>query len=70
MASLLVAIGRNARGSGCFCVGSGDHCLRVGFVEDGLDDLLLLGSEDLGQAVVELGLLLLEVCTEISRWSQ
>jgi hypothetical protein len=30
-------------------------------VEDTLDDLLLLGAENLGQALVELGLLLLEV---------
>lgn len=69
MAGLLVAIGRDARGCGCFCVGSSDHGLCVGFVEDGLDDLLLLRAQDLGQAVVELGLLLLEVCMEISRRS-
>lgn len=61
MAGLLVAIGRDARCSGCLCVGSSDHCLCIGFVEDRLDDLLLLGTEDLGQAVIELGLLLLEV---------
>jgi hypothetical protein len=29
-------------------------------VEDTLDDLLLFGAEDLGQALVELGLLLLK----------
>lgn len=57
---LLVAV-LHARCSGGLCVGSGDHGLGVGFVEDTLDDLLLFGAEHLGQALVKLGLLLLEV---------
>lgn len=61
LAGLLVAIGLHARCGGCFRIGSGDHRLRIGFVEDGLDDLLLLRAENLGQAIVELRLLLLEV---------
>lgn len=60
-AGLLVAVGLHARGSGSFRVGGRDHRLGVGFVENGLDDLLLVGAENLGQAVVELGLLLLEI---------
>lgn len=58
--SLLVAVGLHARCSGGFCVGSGDHGLGVGFVEDALNDLLLLGTENLGQTLVQLGLFLLK----------
>lgn len=58
--SLLVAVGLHARCSGGFCVGSGDHGLGVGFVEDALNDLLLFGTENLGQTLVQLGLFLLE----------
>lgn len=61
LAGLLVAIGLHARCSGSFRIGGRDHRLGVGFVENGLDDLLLVRAENLGQAVVELGLLLLEI---------
>ena len=57
--SLLVAVGLHARCGG-FGVGGGDHGLGVSLVEDTLDDLLLFGTEDLSQALVELGLLLLK----------
>lgn len=57
---LLVAVCRNACCSGSLRIGGGHQGLGIGFVEDGLDDLLFLGTEDLGQAVVELGLFLLE----------
>lgn len=36
--------------------------MRVRLVENGLDDLLLFGVQNLGQVLVELGLLLLKVC--------
>jgi hypothetical protein len=58
----LLAVGRDARCSGGLGVGGGKQRLGLGFVEDGLDDPLLLGAEDLGQAVVELGLFLLQAC--------
>jgi hypothetical protein len=56
----LVAVSLHARCGGGFCVGGGSHGLGVSLVEDTLDDLLLFGAEDLGQALVELGLLLLK----------
>lgn len=59
--SLLVAVGLHARCSGGFCVSSSDHGLGVGFVEDALNDLLLLRTENLGQTLVQLGLFLLKV---------
>lgn len=58
--SLLVAVGLHARRGGGICVGSGDHGLGVGFVEDALNDLLLFGTENLGQTLVQLGLFLLK----------
>lgn len=58
---LLVAIGLHARCCGCFRIGCGDHRLCIRFVESGLDDLLFLRAEDLGQALVQLRLFLLEV---------
>lgn len=58
--SLLVAVGLHARCGGGFCVGSGNHGLGVGFVKDALNDLLLFGTENLGQTLVELGLFLLK----------
>lgn len=66
LAGLLVAIGRYACSSSCFSVCRSCHSLRIGFVDDPLDDLLFLGSEHFGQAVVELGLFLLEVCRMVS----
>lgn len=56
----LLAIGLE-RSSNSFRIGSGSHCLGVGLVEDTLDDLLLLGSENFGQTFIELGLFLLKV---------
>jgi len=58
---LLVAVGLHARRSGGFSVGSCER-LGVSLVEHRLEDLLLLGAEDLGQVLVELRLLGLEVC--------
>jgi len=49
---LLVAVGLHARCSGGFGVGSSGQCLGVSLVENGLDNLLLLGTEDLGQTVI------------------
>jgi len=39
--------------------------LGVRLVENALDDLLLFGVQDLGQVLVELGLLLLKGCTTL-----
>ena len=61
LASLLVAIGLHARGSSGLCVLLGEDGLLVSLVEDALDDLLLIGAENLGQALVQLGLLGLKV---------
>ena len=56
----LLAIGAHSGGNG-LRIGSSSQSLSISLVEDALDDLLLLGSENLGQAVIELRLLLLEV---------
>jgi len=57
---LLVAVRWDARCSSSLRIGGGSHRLDVGFLEDGLDDMLLFRAENLGQAVVELWLFLLE----------
>lgn len=58
---LLVAVRWDARcSSSSLRIGGSSHRLDVGFLEDGLDDMLLLRAENLGQAVVELWLFLLE----------
>lgn len=54
---LLVAVGLHACGSGGLGVGSSSQRLGVSLVEHPLEDLLLLGAENLGQALVELRLL-------------
>lgn len=56
----LLAIGLQSSGDG-FSIGSSRQCLGIGLVEDALDDLLLLRTENLGQAFVELRLFLLKV---------
>jgi hypothetical protein len=58
--NLSVAVGLHARCGGGFSVSSGNHSLGVSFVEDALDDLLLFGTENLSQALVELRLFLLK----------
>lgn len=40
---------------------------RIRLLDDGLDNLLLVGVENLGQALVELWLLLLKVCDGVYR---
>ena len=63
LAHLLVAVGLHARSSSSssLCVLLGEDGLLVSLVEDALDDLLLIGAENLGQALVQLGLLGLKV---------
>lgn len=60
---LVIPVGLGVRCRGCcrLCVGRGER-FRIRLVEHGLDDLLLVGVQDLGQAFVQLRLFLLEVC--------
>lgn len=66
LSRLLVAVSLHARGGGGFGVGGGDHGLGISLVEDTLNDLLLFGTEDLGQTFVKLGLFLLKAYTHVN----
>jgi hypothetical protein len=56
----LVAIGLHARRRRGFGIGGGRNGFGVGFMEDSLNNLLFFRTKDLGQILIELGLLLLK----------